>query len=218
MRMIYSHVLILSVLPIVLNNILTPAVVVVLVGFKEFITNPGYYIFLYGPYLWSVYDVLFAYLAYLFLRREGEDVKVLVGSVRDRPLLTVSVVVGLVIISFLLSYVTSLVLDGGDILKKLPLHTLLYLATIGSIIAGICEEFVWRGYLLTRFERLTHKPLLAVIIQAILFSLYHGPGVIYVLIFGLITGLIYVKTRKLIPLMIAHWLNNTVGFSLTLFT
>jgi membrane protease YdiL (CAAX protease family) len=218
LKSICSHVLILSVLPIIFNTILTPAIVIILVGFKEFITNPTYYVFLYGPYLWSIYDVLFTYLTYVFLKHENEDIKALVGSVQDKLLLTISIIIGLVIISFFLSYVTSLMFDGNNILKKLPLHTSLYLATIGSIIAGICEEFIWRGYLLTRFERLANNSVIAVIIQAILFGLYHGPGIIYTLIFGLITGFIYVKTRKLIPLMMAHWLIDAIGFSLVFFT
>ena len=39
-----------------------------LVGFREFAKNNVYHIFLYGPYLWSIYDVVFAYLAFMFLR------------------------------------------------------------------------------------------------------------------------------------------------------
>jgi len=71
LRIPYSHILIPSILPIVLNGILTSVVVVVLVGFGVFITNSMYYIFLYGPYLWSIYDIFFAYLAYVFLRSGG---------------------------------------------------------------------------------------------------------------------------------------------------
>ncbi|MCF3653807.1 MAG: CPBP family intramembrane metalloprotease [Aigarchaeota archaeon] len=103
----------------------------------------------------------------------------------------------------------SLVFGSGydtSIFKALPLHVLLYLATIGSIIAGACEELTWRGYLLTRLEKLTGKTIVAVVIQAVLFGFYHGFTMyaLSVMIFGLITGLIYAKSRRLIPLIIGH--------------
>jgi hypothetical protein len=100
----------------------------------------------------------------------------------------------------------------------LPLFTVLYLATVGSIIAGICEEFIWRGYLLTRFETLTGKKVVAVVIQAILFGLYHGPYAISPAVFGLIAGLIYIKTRRLTPLMISHTIIDSIGFTIAYLT
>jgi len=99
----------------VANTILTPVIVVVLIGFEVFITNPMYFIFLYGPYLWSIYDVSFTYLAYVFLRSDGEDVKKVIGSLRDRLLLSISIIIGLVSISFILSYISSLMFGGDNL-------------------------------------------------------------------------------------------------------
>lgn len=216
-----SHVLILSVLPIVLNNVLTPIAIAGFVGFREFVKNPAYYIFLYGPYLWSVYEIFLAYLALVFLRREGGDVKRVIGGFRDRPLLSIAIVIGFTALSMSLNYVSSLMFGAGtssNLIKMLPLFTVLYLATVGSIIAGICEEFIWRGYLLTRFETLTGKKVVAVVIQAILFGLYHGPYAISPVVFGLIAGLIYIKTRRLTPLMIGHTIINSIGFTIAYLT
>ena len=60
------RVLMLGLLPIVVNAIFTPMIIGALVGFREFVKNPVYHVFLYGPYLWSIYDVVFAYLAFVF--------------------------------------------------------------------------------------------------------------------------------------------------------
>jgi membrane protease YdiL (CAAX protease family) len=88
------------------------------------------------------------------------------------------------------------------------------------MIAGICEEFTWRGYILTRLEKITGKTVMAILIQATLFGLYHGFTInaIYTTIFGIITGTIYAKTRRLIPIMMGHWLNDAIGFTITYLT
>jgi len=193
-----------------------------LVGFREFVKNPVYHVFLYGPYLWSIYDVVFAYLAFVFFKSEGENIRETLGRVGDKPLLSITIAIGLVVMCMSLSYGLSLVFGGYDtsILKALPLRVVLYLVTIGSIIAGVCEEFTWRGYLLTRLEKLTSKTVVTVFIQAVLFGFYHGftMHALSTMIFGLITGLIYAKSRRLIPLMIGHWLNNAIGFSIAYLT
>jgi membrane protease YdiL (CAAX protease family) len=110
--------------------------------------------------------------------------------------------------------------NSGGILKMLPPFTTLYLATISSIIAGICEEFTCRGYILTRLEKFTGKTVMAILIQATLFGLYHGFTIntIYTTIFGIITSTIYTKTRRLIPIMMGHWLNDSIGFTITYLT
>jgi len=213
----------LGFLPIVVNAVFTPMIIGALVGFREFVKNPVYHIFLYGPYLWSIYGVIFAYLAFMFFKSEEENIRRILGGVRDKPLLSITIATGLVVLCMSLSYGLSLVFGRGydtSILKALPLHVLLYLATVGSIIAGVCEEFTWRGYLLTRLEKLTGKTIIAVVIQAALFGFYHGftMHALSTMIFGLITGFIYAKSRRLIPLMIGHWLNNAIGFSIAYFT
>jgi len=56
---------------------------------------------------------------------EGEDVKKVIDGLRI-DYYSRSIIVGLITISFLLSYISSLVFSGDDILKMLPLLTLLY--------------------------------------------------------------------------------------------
>ncbi|MEM3437920.1 MAG: CPBP family intramembrane glutamic endopeptidase [Nitrososphaerales archaeon] len=100
--------------------------------------------------------------------------------------------------------------------RRLPLAFALYGILITSLTAGVCEEIVWRGYLQTRLERIFNgRILIAITIQAILFGLWHSISLhtIFTAIFGFIFGLVYAKMRRLMPLMISHWLGDTIGFS-----
>ena len=98
--------------------------------------------------------------------------------------------------------------------RAIPFTLALYGMAITPLTAGICEEIIWRGYLQTRLEpKLGDRG--ATTAQAVLFGLWHGPSphAIFTAVFGLLFGFIYAKTRRLIPLMVAHWLGDVVGFS-----
>jgi membrane protease YdiL (CAAX protease family) len=224
--MLRSHVLVLSLLPLILNNLVTPIVVVSAVSLPEFLKNPIYYIYMYGFVLWSVYHVLLAWVVFRFLKTEKENVRSMVGSVRDRPWLTALLVVTLLSFSVLLfqviePHIMDLVYGSGawkrtlSEFRKLPLVMVIYGLAITSLTAGICEEIVWRGYLQTRFERLLHGRIwTAILLQALLFGFWHGVSLftLFPILIGIVCGYVYAKTRKLIPIMISHWLGDVIGF------
>lgn len=81
-----------------------------------------------------------------------------------------------------------------------------------GLLPAICEEIVFRGVLLrglaTRF-----RPYAAVVIAAVLFSLYHlkpfqMPSTFTL---GLVFGALTLRSRSVIPAMIAHFLNNAIA-------
>jgi len=81
----------------------------------------------------------------MFFKKEGEDVRKIIGGVRDRPPFTISITIGLLAISTSLGYLLLLVLGGdgyNNLIKLLPLSVVLYLIIAGSFIAGVCEELV----------------------------------------------------------------------------
>ena len=78
------------------------------------------------------------------MRSEGGSAGRVIGGVRDRPKLSVSIVVGLAALSTPLSCAFSSIFSvnaDSTLIKMLPSFTVLYLATAGPIIAGVCEEF-----------------------------------------------------------------------------
>ena len=79
---------------------------------------------------------------------------------------------------------------------------------IVSISAGICEEFVFRGYFQKQFEAYTHIKWLALILQSVLFGVSHGyQGVqacAQIAVFGSLFGGLALWRKSLRPGMMAH--------------
>ncbi|MEM4546689.1 MAG: hypothetical protein QW328_08030 [Nitrososphaerota archaeon] len=100
---IRSHVLVLSILPLILNILVTPTVIISAVSLPEFFENPLYYVYTYGLVLWSIYHVFLAGLALRFFKSEGQNLKEIIGPVKDRlwfTILTVALLLGLSVMFF----------------------------------------------------------------------------------------------------------------------
>ncbi|PCI64014.1 MAG: hypothetical protein COB37_03435 [Kordiimonadales bacterium] len=100
----------------------------------------------------------------------------------------------------------------------------IYWVTIAWVIGGFTEELLFRGILLSRFEKLFSKaPFaigIAIILQAILFGQQHlyYQGIGGALATGsiaLVSGIFYVFLKRNIwPLTLSHGLANTLGLTL----
>ncbi|MEM2911406.1 MAG: CPBP family intramembrane glutamic endopeptidase [Candidatus Bathyarchaeia archaeon] len=221
------HVLFLSILPLILNILINPTLIIFAVSLPEFLENSTYYIYTYGLVLWSVYHVFLAWLAFRFFKAEKQRVKEIIGRLGNMFWGTIFIVVVLLGLSVLLFQIieppmTDLIYGSGAWkqflrdYKRIPLALAVYGIAVTSLTAGICEEIVWRGYLQTRFELLLHgKVLAAILLQAVLFGFWHSISVhtLFTAVFGFIYGMVYAKTRKLVPIMISHWLGDVIGFS-----
>jgi membrane protease YdiL (CAAX protease family) len=86
-----------------------------------------------------------------------------------------------------------------------------------SVVAA-AEETIFRGYLILRFEALSGKPVLAVVLSSFVFSLGHGyegsAGVVTVGVMGLIFALVYLWRRSLVAPIIMHFLQDFMGLVL----
>jgi membrane protease YdiL (CAAX protease family) len=90
----------------------------------------------------------------------------------------------------------------------------LALATLGLVVLPpLVEEVVFRGVLLERFS-VKWRVGVAVVLSAVFFGILHadpvGAGM-----FGLITGLLYLRTGSLWPGIIIHFVNNLVALVAT---
>jgi membrane protease YdiL (CAAX protease family) len=81
------------------------------------------------------------------------------------------------------------------------------IATI--IIAPITEEFIFRGFILQRWAVKWNLPL-ALIVSSIFFGIMHLNPV-GLTVFGLLMGLLYIKTRSLVIPIAAHAFNNLLA-------
>ncbi len=101
------------------------------------------------------------------------------------------------------------------------LGLLLYLIPCGWVFGGFGEEMLYRGFVMTRIAQLLGESrgawIAAVFLQAIPFALghsYQGPvGVVAIYVIAVITGAgTLIWGRTLWPAIIAHGLQDTVGF------
>ncbi|HEV1995924.1 MAG TPA: CPBP family intramembrane glutamic endopeptidase [Candidatus Acidoferrum sp.] len=98
---------------------------------------------------------------------------------------------------------------AASIQTLLPRHALEILLWIAvSISAGICEEFVFRGYFQKQFEAFTHRKWIALFLQSVLFGISHGyqgiEACVKIAIFGSLYGLLALWRKSLRPGMMAH--------------
>lgn len=97
----------------------------------------------------------------------------------------------------------------GEILKVLAL----------LVVAPITEEIIFRGLILTRLQR-NFSEMTAVIMSGVLFGLIHimagGPLLVLIAtLMGIILGFIAVKTKSLLPAILAHIAANLTDFILS---
>lgn len=89
-----------------------------------------------------------------------------------------------------------------------PIYLVISLVSI-AIIGPIAEEFIFRGVLLHRMMKKTSM-WGGILISSILFGLLHA-DVVGAFIFGVITSLLYLKTRNLLIPILMHIINNSIA-------
>ncbi len=81
---------------------------------------------------------------------------------------------------------------------------------------GVLEEIVMIGYLLTRLRQLNWRPWQAVLVSAVIRGSYHTyqgiGGFLGNLVMGAIFGWWFTRTRRVLPLVIAHSILDIVSF------
>ena len=83
-----------------------------------------------------------------------------------------------------------------------------------AIIPAVCEELLFRGVII---NCLKHKgEIFAIVLSAIMFAIFHLSPIqlIYPICWGLLLGIVYLRTKNILFPMIMHFINN--AFSITL--
>mmetsp|Transcript_46534 Transcript_46534/g.75952 ORF Transcript_46534/g.75952 Transcript_46534/m.75952 type:complete len:222 (+) Transcript_46534:1226-1891(+) len=84
-------------------------------------------------------------------------------------------------------------------------------AMVGSVMAGVCEELVFRSCLFSVFSCVMPRPLAAIgasLVFGWVHSMYSGARRILVSLLGLTYTAIYLATKDLAPCMYAHVLHD----------
>lgn len=85
-----------------------------------------------------------------------------------------------------------------------------------GLFAPIVEEVVFRGAILRELLSDSRRPWMMIVISALLFSIAHFNPIQlpFTFIAGILLGWMYYRTGSILPGMVYHWVNNSVGFAI----
>jgi membrane protease YdiL (CAAX protease family) len=140
-------------------------------------------------------------------RPAGEDLAI--GGVLFICCLIVSVVFGLMFPGGGRNYMPKLAKTDLDKL----------LGFVVSVVAPICEEVQFRGYILRQLDAITQNTGMAIVVQAVFFVMMHGSGqgvsgYLTRFIYGIAFGLIATWRKNLWPSITAHLLVDLTALTL----
>jgi uncharacterized protein len=172
-----------------------------------------------------VADVLTVAVLTVVLRREGRGLRDLLGP------LGVGATAWRTLVAFVVLYVAfaaggmlGALLTGPaapGAMPQIPLWFGLWNLLVLPVTVAVAEEFLYRGYLQPRLAARIGTPG-AVLLVAAAFALQHvglaavsGPAVVTKLaatfVAGLALGLLALWFRRLLPLVLAHWMLDVIG-------
>jgi uncharacterized protein len=188
---------------------------------------------------WIVYGTLIDVCCFILLarlaRREGIRLVDLINSQRQRlgrdlllglgfiPLFSILAIGGGILFGILIYGANPV----PAVMVPLPLWGTLYSLIVWPLIWAFAEEMTYQGYALPRLELLSGRSWLAVIIVSFGWALQHialpfMPDWRWTLfrfgsclLVGTILPIIYLRTRRLLPFIIAHWAANFVSVLMT---
>ncbi len=98
--------------------------------------------------------------------------------------------------------------------------THLSLLGVNVAVAVFLEEFVMRGFLMSRFTQLNWRPWTSILVSSALFASYHiyqGPvSVSVIFVDGIVFALAFRITKSVWPVFVAHWLIDMIIFFIRL--
>ena len=105
---------------------------------------------------------------------------------------------------------------GGDVTPAPALHKVVLSFMTVCVVPGFCEEFLFRGAVLENL--LPFGRTNAILISALLFALAHQTPsqVFYAFAAGIVLGLVYERTRSILPVTLMHIFNNLASVLLDL--
>lgn len=123
-------------------------------------------------------------------------------------------IIGAMMLGIVLTAFTSTIFKESATNVDISMNSLLgdtFIVTllIVAVMPAICEELMFRGYILTAMENKL-KPASAVLLSAALFGVYHMSVVKFFTtgLIGLAICYVAYKTKSIIPGMIMHFINN----------
>ena len=165
--------------------------------------------------------ILIVPLGYLLVKRVnikryvGLDVNpklVMLGFAAGALLLFVDIIVSFVLTSIF--GVSEAIEESNAIITELSSSTSGLIAVIAALgLAGVCEEFAFRGFLQSTLTR-RYSAIPAIVTSAFIFGIFHfDPQLVYILsalTAGLVLGYVYYRWNSYVVAAIAHSTVNLI--------
>lgn len=188
---------------------------------------------------WIVYGTLIDIGCLVLLarltRREGIRLVDLLSFQRQRLGRDLLLGLGFIILYIFLAFgggiISGLLIYGSNpapaVMVPLPLWGTLYSLIVWPLIWAFAEEMTYQGYALPRLNLLTGRAWLAVLIVGFGWALQHSPLPLMAdwrwavyrfgssLLIAIVLPIIYLRTRRLVPFIFAHWAANFVSVLMT---
>lgn len=171
--------------------------------------------------IWAVLGILYLYARYgemqplLLWKEEKYDAFFYLKAIAGVYLLCfTSAIIAHIPILLGLHENNAVLLKMGAVMKQYPV-----LLVFSAITAGITEELVFRGYILSRLSLFFQNKHWPVLISAFLFSFMHlsyktVSELIFTLLIGIVFGYHYQKYRNIKVVIIVHFLVDMIALSL----
>ena len=166
-----------------------------------------------GPVTWSFLQLVLLWIAVSRLRASSVSVRELIGFDRQRLLsdvgLGIVVAAACVAVILVSLWLVEPVFGGGE--PPFAPWAMIWWLLVTSITAAVGEEVYFRGFLFDRLGRLSRPTLL--LVTSLAFAVWHLSPVmlLHTFLVGLGLGWVYLATRRLLPVMLGHWLTDVVG-------
>jgi membrane protease YdiL (CAAX protease family) len=160
-------------------------------------------------------------------RRLGRDV--LLGLAYVAVLFPVCIVGGSLLSSWLIFNTLDVPLYPGLLSARvLPAWGAVYSAAIWWVIWSLTEELAYNGYALPRLEVLTRRRWLAVAVVGLFWAVQHAAlpviwdarylvwKTLSFIPVAVAMAALYARTRRLLPLVVAHWAMDVAGVVMTI--
>lgn len=89
--------------------------------------------------------------------------------------------------------------------------------TLGLLLVALLEELVFRGLAHAALSRITDQPVVIVVVSGLAFGLIHWSGgahaVMVTAVIGMVFMVVYLRTRSLPALVLAHFVVNFIDFA-----
>lgn len=161
---------------------------------------------LYLPMVAS--EAMFLFLVWVGLRPMGVQLRQLFGP-GWRSGIDVAHDAAIALAAWVVTFAVERLWPGAHTAQLLPTTMGEKLAWVGvALAAAICEELVFRGYLLRQLEALSGSAALAVVVQAALFSLPHAEqglrALAKIALYGVCLGLLARREGGVRACIVAH--------------